>query len=69
MTFFASLGRTAGLSLDTGFKVADFFAIARQRRALAKLDSDALADIGLTKDQAQAEAGRPAWDVPAHWRN
>lgn len=69
MTFFASLGRFAGLSLDTGFKVADFFAIARQRNALAKLDDDALRDIGLTRSEAQAEAARPAWDVPSHWRN
>ncbi len=69
MTFFASLGRFAGLSLDTGFKVADFFAISRQRNALAKLDDDALRDIGLTRSEAMTEAARPAWDVPSHWRN
>lgn len=39
----------------------------RQRRALESLDDAALRDIGLTRDEAQAEASRPVWDVPAHW--
>ena len=39
-----------------------------QRRALARLDDAALADIGKTRAQAQAEAHRPLWDVPQHWR-
>lgn len=33
----------------------------RQRRALAKLDERMLRDIGLTRDQAQAEARKPFW--------
>ncbi len=42
--------------------------IARhQRRQLARLDAAALADIGLTPDQARSEASRPIWDVPSTW--
>jgi uncharacterized protein YjiS (DUF1127 family) len=26
-----------------------------------------LCDIGITADDAQAEAGKPVWDVPRHW--
>ena len=40
----------------------------RQRRALARMDDAALADIGKTRTQALAEARRPLWDVPQHWR-
>lgn len=38
-----------------------------QRQALARLDESRLADIGLTRAQALAEATRAPWDVPAHW--
>ena len=34
---------------------------ARQRRALALLDGRLLKDIGLTREQAEAEARRFAW--------
>jgi uncharacterized protein YjiS (DUF1127 family) len=37
----------------------------RQRRHLSRLDDAALADIGLTRDAAMAEATRPLWDVRA----
>ena len=46
----------------------DFAALYRQRRALARLDADALADIGVSADAAKAEAARPVWDVPTGWR-
>ena len=39
----------------------------RERRALARLDAAALRDIGIDAADARAEAGRPVWDVPAHW--
>jgi uncharacterized protein YjiS (DUF1127 family) len=32
-----------------------------QRRALAELDDDCLRDIGRTRAEAQAEAGKPFW--------
>ena len=40
----------------------------RQRQHLGALDGAALKDIGLTRDQADREAARPLWDVPAFWR-
>ena len=40
----------------------------RQRQHLSRLDAAALADIGLTREDAMAEAARPLWDVPAAWR-
>ena len=58
-------------STFAGFGVLKFLAfasLARQRRALAKLDDGALNDMGLTRAEAEAEANRPFWDVPNHWR-
>ena len=43
-------------------------ALWRQRRALRALDAGQLADLGLTRAQADAEAARPVWDVPTAWR-
>ena len=40
----------------------------RHRQALIRLDPHLLRDIGLTREEALAEATRPLWDVPAHWR-
>ncbi|TCO70899.1 DUF1127 domain-containing protein [Rhodovulum euryhalinum] len=40
---------------------------AHQRRRLADLDDAMLRDIGLTREQARAEARRPVWDVPKSW--
>jgi uncharacterized protein YjiS (DUF1127 family) len=33
----------------------------RQRQALAQLDDRALKDIGITREQAKAEAAKPFW--------
>jgi uncharacterized protein YjiS (DUF1127 family) len=44
-------------------------ALARSRRPLARLDDHLLRDIGLTRAEAEAEALRPAWDAPRHWRS
>lgn len=41
--------------------------VRAQRRALARADARLLNDIGLTRDQADAEAKRPLWDVPSNW--
>jgi uncharacterized protein YjiS (DUF1127 family) len=49
-------------------QVALMRAAARQRRALARLDVAALRDIGITPEQAAAEASRPLWDVTPSWR-
>ena len=43
-------------------------AVRRQRAELARLPETLLADLGLTRAEALAEAQRPLWDVPARWR-
>lgn len=43
------------------------FAALRSRRALAALEPHQLADIGLSRAEAEQEAARPIWDVPQHW--
>ena len=42
----------------------------RARARLATLEPHLLRDIGLTQDQAleHAQAARPDWDAPGHWR-
>jgi uncharacterized protein YjiS (DUF1127 family) len=43
-------------------------ALARSRRSLARLDPRLVQDIGLSVDEANAEARRPVWDAPLHWK-
>ncbi|MDO6728731.1 DUF1127 domain-containing protein [Marinovum sp. 2_MG-2023] len=47
-------------------RLTEILAIYRQRQTLARLDSAQLADLGLTTQQAAAEARRPIWDLPTH---
>ena len=42
-------------------------ALHRQRISLANLDARLLADVGLTREQANSEIERPIWDAPPHW--
>ena len=49
-------------------RLATFTALARQRRALAKLDAHLLYDIGVTPKQAADESTKPVWNVPQHWQ-
>ena len=56
-------------SLSLRARLAGAISLARQRRALARLDPALLADIGLTRDEALAEASRPVWDAPEYWGN
>lgn len=51
-----------------GLPLMGLLALHRQRNDLALLDDRMLADIGLTRDEAETEANRPMWDVPDHWR-
>lgn len=44
-------------------------AVSRSRRALTRLDDHLLRDIGLTRDEAEAEARRRDWGAPLHWRS
>ena len=43
--------------------------VYNQRQKLAALGDAALADIGLTRAEAVAEANRPLWDIPAFARH
>ena len=52
----------AGLSFRLP-PVRRWFRVAAERRRLAELDDAALRDIGLTRDDVIAEAGRPFWDT------
>lgn len=52
-------------SMVSRFLKAD--ALRRSRAQLARLDATQLADIGLSREDAVAEARRPLWDVPGHW--
>lgn len=49
--------------------LASLVSLARSRRALSGLSPEQLADAGISAADAQAEARRPAWDVPANWKN
>lgn len=51
------------------FSPATYLALWRSRRALARLDSRALEDIGISGKAAQREARRGVWDVPDNWKN
>ncbi len=44
--------------------LAEWIAVAQERRALARLDRRGLADIGLDRASALREARRPFWDLP-----
>lgn len=46
----------------------NYVALYRQRRALASLDDTRLADLGLSRHEANTEAKRPVWDAPLHWK-
>ena len=48
--------------------ISQMAAVRRQRRKLRSLEEHLLDEIGLTQSQADAEAKRSVWDVPAHWR-
>lgn len=41
---------------------------SRSRKGLMRLDDHLLRDIGVTREEAQAEASRPIWDAPLHWK-
>ncbi|WP_137110362.1 DUF1127 domain-containing protein [Rhodobacter sp. SY28-1] len=43
-------------------------ALTRSRRSLSRLDDHLLRDIGLTREEALAEAERRGWDAPSHWK-
>lgn len=60
-------GRRGG-GLQAIFRIATLWrSISSERRALGDLDAHLLADIGLDREAAEAEARRPFWRFDA-WR-
>jgi uncharacterized protein YjiS (DUF1127 family) len=59
----------AGLMLALQARLDRRIGLALQRRALMNLDARLLADVGISHDEALAEACRPVWDAPGHWRD
>ena len=49
-------------------RLIDVLALRRSRQSLATLDDHMLRDIGVSREQAQSEADRAAWDVSPTWR-
>jgi uncharacterized protein YjiS (DUF1127 family) len=47
--------------------ITQMIALRRQRQHLDRLSDEQLKDIGVTRDQAEAEARRKAWDAPNFW--
>lgn len=45
-------------------RIATWMRVASERRRLAALPAERLADIGLDADAAWAESRRPFWDAP-----
>lgn len=43
--------------------------LRRQRASLLRLDDHLLKDIGVTPQDAEAEARRSNWDAPSHWKS
>jgi uncharacterized protein YjiS (DUF1127 family) len=48
--------------------ISQAFELSRQRRNLAQLDAAVLDDIGVTREEASAEAKRFFWDAPQFWK-
>ena len=59
--------RTVRAKVGTLARLVQGYAAWQQRKRLATLDDAILRDIGLTREQARAEASRPVWDAPDQW--
>lgn len=51
-------------ALGVARRLAAWIDIGAQRRRLAELDERMLRDIGISREDALREAGRPFWDRP-----
>jgi len=67
-TLLHSCVQTARPNFALGKFLQLMWAVRAERRALAALDADSLADLGLTRADQAAECARAPWDVPNHWR-
>ena len=55
-------------SFEMGIAQLGGHAVVVDGRATQLGRDETLEDIGITREQANREARRPAWDVPGHWR-
>ncbi|MFN5995678.1 MAG: DUF1127 domain-containing protein [Paracoccaceae bacterium] len=62
------LRRTGSALIRLPARALGLAALARSRRRLIHLDDHLLRDIGLDRADALAEAARPLWDAPSHWK-
>ena len=69
MTYIATHSVAHRLPAQRFIGLSAILGLWRTRRQLRALDDHALADIGLSRAEAEAEASRPIWDVPANWRD
>lgn len=49
-------------------RIQTWLDVRRTRIDLSRLTDQQLDDIGLDRDEVQAEISRPIWDVPQNWR-
>ncbi|WP_420860935.1 DUF1127 domain-containing protein [Algirhabdus cladophorae] len=55
-------------SSQRNLSIFSLLTLHRSRRALAQLDARQLADVGISEQNARAEAAQPVWNVPKNWR-
>lgn len=53
--------RSPGLLVAVADRILDWIERTRQRQTLGRLDERLLADIGLTRTDAETEADKPFW--------
>ncbi len=62
------VGRSLVRRSRHGSNLLIWWSLYLQRRQLRTLDDRLLEDIGRSRAEADAEAARPVWDAPSHWR-
>ena len=67
MTFLSQTQHVACKSPRSRMTLGHLIAVYRSRQQLSALDDRALKDICLTREAAEREAQRPAWDLPHTW--
>lgn len=64
MTYFSHTLPVRRSQLSFGARIIHGYNVWRQRQVLKRLDAAALADIGISRKQAEQEANRAIWDLP-----
>lgn len=49
-------------------RILTMFDVRKTRVDLSKLTDKQLRDVGLTREDVEAELACPVWDVPPNWR-